>query len=143
MAKSTNKYLSPTRNDPEDLPIFRPRIGRRVETRSREPSFRNALLRGLRRSTAGGGRDHLPSNNTANAYGRFGRRVVVKAHYVRLAHGGAQAAALHLRYIQRDGVEKDGSRGVLYDANGPARSARFDEPRADERHQFRLILSPE
>jgi hypothetical protein len=31
----------------------------------------------------------------------------------------AKAAALHVRYIERDGVEKDGSKGTLYDARGP------------------------
>jgi hypothetical protein len=33
---------------------------------------------------------------------------------VRLTANGAKAAARHLRYIERDGVEKDGSKGVLY-----------------------------
>jgi type IV secretory pathway VirD2 relaxase len=56
---------------------------------------------------------------------------------------GAKAAALHLRYIERDGVEKDGSKGVLYDADGPARAKAFEQPRPGEKHQFRLIVSPE
>jgi type IV secretory pathway VirD2 relaxase len=38
----------------------------------------------------------------------------VKAHVQKLGGHGAQAAARHLRYIERDGVEKDGSPGVLY-----------------------------
>jgi hypothetical protein len=42
------------------------------------------------------------------------RRVVVKAHVQRLTDRGAQAARRHLRYIERDGVEKDGSPGALY-----------------------------
>jgi hypothetical protein len=37
------------------------------------------------------------------------RRVVVKAHLQKLGGHGAQAAARHLRYIEREGVEKDGS----------------------------------
>jgi type IV secretory pathway VirD2 relaxase len=75
--------------------------------------------------------------------GADARRVVVKAHVARLGPGGAKAASLHLRYIQRDGVEKDGSQGVLYDAGGPARPRAFEQPRVGERHQFRLIVSPE
>ncbi|MDP9151288.1 MAG: DUF3363 domain-containing protein, partial [Myxococcota bacterium] len=71
------------------------------------------------------------------------RRVVVKAHVVRLTANGAKAAALHLRYIVRDGVEKDGSKGVLYDAEGPARAEAFEQPRFHEKHQFRFIVSPE
>jgi hypothetical protein len=69
--------------------------------------------------------------------------VVIKAHIARLTATGGKAASLHLGYIQRDGIEKDGSPGVLYDASGPARSEAFEQPRIDERHQFRLIVSPE
>jgi type IV secretory pathway VirD2 relaxase len=71
------------------------------------------------------------------------RRVVVKVHVARLGAGGAKAVALHLRYIERDGVEKDGSKGVAYTADGPARVETFEQPRSGERHQFRFILSPE
>jgi len=45
----------------------------------------------------------------------------------------AKAAALHLRYIERNG----------YDADGPARADAFEEPRKGETHQFRIILAPE
>jgi type IV secretory pathway VirD2 relaxase len=69
--------------------------------------------------------------------------VVVKVHVARLGAGGAKAAAMHLRYIERDGVEKDGSKGVAYAADGPARIETFEQPRSGERHQFRFIVSPE
>jgi type IV secretory pathway VirD2 relaxase len=75
--------------------------------------------------------------------GANARRVVVKAHLLRMNASGAKAAALHVRYIERDGVEKDGSKGVLYDADGPARAEAFEQPRPGEKHQFRLIVSPE
>jgi hypothetical protein len=71
------------------------------------------------------------------------RRVVVKAHLQKLGRHGAQAAARHLRYIERDGVEKDGSPGVLYGPEGPVPRERFEQPRLGERHQFRFIISPE
>jgi type IV secretory pathway VirD2 relaxase len=61
----------------------------------------------------------------------------------KLGGHGAQAAARHLRYIERDGVEKDGSPGVLYGPEGPAARETFEQPRLGERHQFRLIVSPE
>jgi type IV secretory pathway VirD2 relaxase len=48
-----------------------------------------------------------------------------------------------LRYIERDGVDKDGSKGVLYGANGPVQAETFDQPRRGEKHQFRIIISPE
>jgi type IV secretory pathway VirD2 relaxase len=62
---------------------------------------------------------------------------------VRLTAYGAKAAALHLRYIERDGVEEDGSKGVLYGPDGPVRRRTFEEPRLGEAHQFRFIVSPE
>jgi type IV secretory pathway VirD2 relaxase len=71
------------------------------------------------------------------------RRVVLKAHVLRMNASGAKAAALHLRYIERDGVERDGSKGVLYAADGPVRAESFDQPRVGEKHQFRFIVSPE
>jgi type IV secretory pathway VirD2 relaxase len=55
----------------------------------------------------------------------------------------AKAAALHVRYIERDGVEKDGSKGTLYDARGAVRAGVFEQPRPGEKHQFRFIVSPE
>jgi type IV secretory pathway VirD2 relaxase len=71
------------------------------------------------------------------------RRVVIKARVVRLTAYGAKAAVLHLRYIERDGVEKDGAKGELYGPDGPVRRKTFEEPRLGEKHQFRFILSPE
>jgi type IV secretory pathway VirD2 relaxase len=56
---------------------------------------------------------------------------------------GAKAAVLHLRYVERDGVEKDGSKGVLYTADGLACAEAFEETRGGEKHQFRVIVSPE
>ncbi len=41
------------------------------------------------------------------------------------------------RYIERDGVEKDGSKGTLYDARGVVRAGVFEQPRPGEKHQFR------
>src|SRR3546814_11913841 len=45
------------------------------------------------------------------------RRVVVKTRLVKLAGKGLGAAAAHLRYIQRDGVTREGQPGELYSAD--------------------------
>ncbi len=82
----------------------------------------------------------------ASAASRFGdgqRRVVIKAHVARLGGRGIKAAALHLRYIQREGVEKDGTRGILYGPEGPTIPDAFEEPRRGEKHQFRIVVAPE
>jgi type IV secretory pathway VirD2 relaxase len=73
------------------------------------------------------------------------RRVTVKARVVKLRGSKAMsAAAAHLRYVQRDGVTREGEQGRLYstftdDADGKA----FLERAEGDRHQFRFIVSPE
>lgn len=72
------------------------------------------------------------------------RRVTVKIRSVRLGGNGLAKARAHLRYIQRDGADKDGAPGKLY---GPEKDVTdgkaFLEEGKDDRHQFRIILSPE
>lgn len=73
------------------------------------------------------------------------RRVMVKARVVKLSAMKAPSAALaHLRYLQRDGVTRDGEHGRFYstfsdDVDGKA----FQERGAGDRHQFRFVVSPE
>lgn len=72
------------------------------------------------------------------------RRAVVKTRLVRLGGQGAVAARAHLRYVQRDGVSCDGERGALYSAElDSADGKTFLERGADDRHQFRFIVSAE
>ena len=72
------------------------------------------------------------------------RRVIVKARIVRLAGKGASAAAAHLRYLQRDGTTRSGERGALYGRDADAIDGKaFGGRGADDRHQFRFIVSPE
>jgi hypothetical protein len=134
-----------TVSDRDESLVFRPRLGKRTRpSGGAHASLRNALLsriRGAGRSAVR--RAQARSRIAVGQPGPDARRVVIKAHIARLTATGAKAASLHLRYIQRDGIEKDGSPGVLYDASGPARSEAFEQPRIDERHQFRLIVSPE
>nr|WP_319498726.1 DUF3363 domain-containing protein [uncultured Cohaesibacter sp.] len=77
-------------------------------------------------------------------YSRPGiRRVIVKARYVREAGRNGRGAA-HLRYIQRDGTARDGERGQLYSAGEDhCDGGIFLERGREDRHQFRLIVSPE
>ncbi|MEM8771354.1 MAG: DUF3363 domain-containing protein [Pseudomonadota bacterium] len=72
------------------------------------------------------------------------RRVAVKIRSVRLGANGLAKARAHLRYIQRDGADRDGKSGILY---GPEQDVvdgnAFLEEGKDDRHQFRMIVSPE
>src|SRR5258708_4575437 len=144
--ESPRQKVDPPVTDRDDLPIFRPRIrrSRKPTSRSGAASFRNTVLSAARRGARAAGRKAAPRSRVAvERPGANARRVVVKAHLLRMNASGAKAAALHVRYIERDGVEKDGSKGVLYDADGPARAEAFEQPRPGEKHQFRLIVSPD
>ncbi len=72
------------------------------------------------------------------------RRVVIKARIVRIGARGLKAARLHLRYIQRDGVTREGTPGELYDATRDrADGKEFVERAEGDRHQFRFIVAAE
>ena len=73
------------------------------------------------------------------------RRVMVKFHISRAGRiAGNGAFRAHLHYIQRDGVERDGKGGELYGPEGETPAASdFLERSEDDRHQFRIIVSPE
>lgn len=129
-------------------PRLRPRIGGRggqIDP-ERVPTFRQSMLRrlgslglkaaGPRRSSGGRAADVRPPKGAA-------RRVVVKAHFVRMAGAGRKLAALHLAYIERDGVNRDGSAGVLYGSTAGFSRDQLVEEMPAERRQFRFIVSPE
>jgi type IV secretory pathway VirD2 relaxase len=72
------------------------------------------------------------------------RRVIVKARITKFKAGQLGAARAHLRYIQRDGVTPEGEPGQLYGPDAdPANGTTFLDECGDDRHQFRLIVSPE
>src|ERR1700690_1663919 len=82
------------------------------------------------------------------------RRVAVKARVVKLnpqrgaARGrqfvSAKAVDAHLRYLERDGVTKDGEKGQVYSAERDMEDGRaFLDRGRDDRHQFRFIVSAE
>jgi type IV secretory pathway VirD2 relaxase len=88
--------------------------------------------------------------------GRFrSRRVVVKARVVKLnAQSGSRgpkmrglaskAVDAHLRYLERDGVTRDGEKGRAYSSlENEADGRAFIERGREDRHQFRFIVAPE
>src|SRR3546814_16250587 len=61
-----------------------------------------------------------------------------------MGKGGLKAARTHLRYIQRDGVTREGLPGELYDADSDRADGKAFLERSDgDRHQFRFIVSAE
>jgi len=72
------------------------------------------------------------------------RRAIVKARLVRLAGQSFAGARAHLRYIERDGVAREGEEGCLYSSVEDAADGRaFLERSQGDRHQFRFIVSAE
>jgi type IV secretory pathway VirD2 relaxase len=72
------------------------------------------------------------------------RRVIVKARLAKLAGKGFAGARAHLRYVQRDGVTRDGRPGELYDRDADTVDGKnWLDRQAGDRHQFRFIVSPE
>ena len=71
------------------------------------------------------------------------RRVVMKARIVRLRLGSKGADA-HLRYLQRDGTDREGENGRLYGSETDAADGRaFLESGREDRHQVRFIVAAE
>ncbi len=72
------------------------------------------------------------------------RRVVVKARFTRIKNGDLGAAQAHLRYIQRDGVTRNGEPGELYCRDSDHVDGKgFLNGTETDRHQFRFIVAPE
>jgi type IV secretory pathway VirD2 relaxase len=140
-----------------------PRLGRMRQTPTRRSrSYMSQVLRaanlaggikalGGRRARFHGNRSGvgigvgrvLASRDRFSAYRQ--RRVIVKYRIARLnkpkAMDGGRA---HLRYIQRDGVTREGEPGRLYSAAEDKADGKAFLERCDgDRHQFRFIVSPE
>lgn len=77
------------------------------------------------------------------------QRVIIKARVVVHAKvagkgGGAASVMRHALYVERDGADRDGGQVHVFDRDlDKADGARFAERCANDRHHFRLILSPE
>ena len=90
------------------------------------------------------GRGHTAARFAGAKLTPMSRRVTIKTLLVNQRQASPQSLAKHLRYIERDGVGRDGEPGQAY---GPQADTAdldaFKERCADDRHHFRFILSPE
>jgi len=139
---------------------FTPRLGKlRDVGAGGGKRFRTELKRAARRLSSSAGKSAFSGAQIARGSGagraslfrqtphpKFRmRRVVVKVHIARASQGlGPAAFRAHLRYIQRDGVDRDGQGGELYGRDADRiDGALFEERSATDRYQFRFIVSPE
>ena len=135
---------------------FTPKLGRIRSTKTHQRKYLHRVLQGIARA---GGR-HAKGKRSRFDGSRIGRgsgvarvlrhaglqqrRVVVQARLVKLVGKGFASARRHLRYLQREGVGREGKEGVLYDKERDATDAKpFMDETKDDRHQFRFIVSPE
>ena len=90
------------------------------------------------------GRGHVAARFTGRSAQPGSRRVTIKTRLVNLKQAGSRSTITHLRYIEREGVGRDGEPGQPY---GPttdnADLGAFEEGGREDRHQFRFIVSPE
>ncbi|WP_399685485.1 DUF3363 domain-containing protein, partial [Xenophilus sp.] len=119
-------------------------IGRVLREVSKSGAKPSQTARAGGRSAAKLGRGHVAAQTAGRRLGPGARRVVIKVRYVVLKQAGARSVETHLRYIEREGVDRDGGKGHAY---GPttdhADLADFEERGRGDRHQFRFIVSPE
>lgn len=146
---------APAHRFPADSHPFRVRVGKgRSEASPPKVMSLSKAVRAMS-SKKGGGRAARPGKAFANGRGMSSRpanrqrqRVIVKARVVRNKPGPAGKRALkeHLDYLERDEVGENGERGQSFNEAGDLTReevAEFIDRVADDRHHFRLIVSPE
>ena len=90
------------------------------------------------------GRGRVAASMAGQRLGPNARRVVIKSRFVVLRRASPNSVAVHLRYIERDGVTRDGQKGQAYGADTDAADLKaFQERGLNDRHQFRFIVSAE
>ncbi len=90
------------------------------------------------------GRGRVAAGRAGHTLAATARRVVIKSRYVVLKKAGAKSVSTHLRYIERDGVTRDGEKGQAYGPEADAADLKaFEERGKGDRHQFRFIVSVE
>lgn len=137
---------------------FEPRLGRPA-SRGSEPRYLSQVVKAAQRAGTrsgtrsrrfdgsrigrGAARARVLRSGGRDAAFRS-RRVIVKTRLAKLAGKGAGAARAHLRYVQRDGVTRDGAPGELYSAERDTADGKaFLERSESDRRQFRFIVSAE
>ena len=134
-----------------------PTLSKLLESKSVTKSRQSLRVSGGRSSTkpgskSAGGR----AGSRLNGRGILGawssghprrQRVVVKARVVRnKGPNGRRTLPRHVEYIERDGVDQDGGRGQSFGRDGILSDEdvrQFVDVAHDDRHHFRLIVTPE
>lgn len=90
------------------------------------------------------GRGRVAATLAGRKLGANARRVIIKSRFVVLKRASAMSVSTHLRYIERDGVTRDGQKGQAYGPDADTMDLKsFEDRGRGDRHQFRFILSAE
>jgi type IV secretory pathway VirD2 relaxase len=90
------------------------------------------------------GRGHVTARFAGQSLAPNARRATVKTRLVNLRQAGARSTVTHLRYIEREGVGRQGEPGQAYGpATDEADLTAFEQRGREDRHQFRFIVSQE
>jgi hypothetical protein len=131
----------------EDDGILHPTMGRRNHLNQDRVPFPVRLARTAPRPARNGARARRARNQLGRVAVRephaLSRRCVIKSKYVAMTADGRKLAARHLVYLERDGVERDGSPGRLYGPDEKFSADEFRERLSEEARQFRFIVSPQ
>ena len=110
----------------------------------RRPASSGSGARAGQRPGSRLGRGHTAARFAGAKLTPMSRRVTIKTLLVNQRNASPQSLAKHLRYIERDGAGRDGEPGRAYGPRADdADLDAFKERCADDRHHFRLIVSPE
>ena len=136
---------------------FEPHLGR-MRCRGKEQRYLSRVVKAAKRaglktgrrgrfdgSRIGRGASVARVLRSRDRLGAFrSRRVIVKIRPVGLGGKGMGGAKAHLRYIQRDGVTREGEAGALYSPDSDVADGKAFLERCDgDRRQFRFIVSAE
>lgn len=123
---------------------FEPRLGRIRSGGNirRAKTFMSRVSQSVGKAGPGGGKGVWRRGRKGGR--NHARRVIVKARFVRLASSSAGALSQHLNYISRDSAVQASDRGKLFDQSSDDIDRQmFAQNAKDDRHHFRLIVSPE
>ena len=141
MKEENDFRVRPGRIRAREPSAYRPFVARAVEAAERAGG-------GVSYSGSGPGRGGIGRGRSASLNARRfvmgrSRGAMVKARVVRQG-SGRTPLSVHLNYLKRDGVSRDGAPGVMFDAAGDEVDGRaFAELCSDDRHHFRFIVSPD
>ena len=99
----------------------------------------------VRRAAQKSGRQHSRgSRSNAVAKQSFSRRVIVKFSLAKMQGNGGKIFKAHMDYVARESAAQENEQGGLYNAmEHEADAEGFAEQCKDDRHYFKIIVSPE